>query len=221
MRINSDAQTNGTGGISLNRGGATPSSEPAGGTISLSKGQKVSLTKGNPTLDLLHVGLGWDVNQFEGAAFDLDAQVFMTKADQKVPNNAFFIFYNQTDSPEGSVVHSGDNLTGDGDGDDESVTVILSKVPADIDRLVFTVTIHDAKIRNQSFGQVRNAFIRIEDKTTGRELLRYDLSEDYSTETSLVVGEIYRHNGEWKFNAVGAGYNTDLAGFCATYGVRL
>ena len=217
MRINPSGNENQTGGISLNRGG----SAPAGGTISLSKGQKISLTKDNPTLDELHVGLGWDTNPFEGAAFDLDAQVFRVKDDEKVPDNSFFIFYNQTKSPEGSVEHSGDNLTGDGDGDDESVSVTLSKVPANIKKLLFTVTIHEAQVRGQSFGQVKNAFIRVEDKKTGKELIRYDLSEDYSTETSLVVGEIYRHNDEWKFTAVGAGYNTDLSGFCAKYGVML
>lgn len=225
MRINPTGQTETstpTGGISLNRGTSSPTpAANTGGTISLSKGQKVSLSKGNPTLDQLHVGLGWDTNRYEGGAFDLDASVFMVGENELVPNNSFFVFYGQASSPEGSVVHSGDNLTGEGSGDDESVTVSLSTVPQEVQKLVFTVTIHEAQIRRQNFGQVSNAYIRVEDKATGKELIRYDLGEDFSTETSLVVGEIYRHNGEWKFNAVGAGYNTDLASFCKKYGVKI
>lgn len=222
MRINPNGSSN--SGLNLNRGGSeAPASGVAGGdsVVSLVKGQKVSLTKGNPNLNKIHVGLGWDVNQFEGADFDLDASVFMVGENEKVPNTSYFIFYNQLSSPEGSVQHTGDNLTGEGDGDDESVKVELSKVPASIKKLVFTCTIHEAQLRRQNFGRVKNAFIRVVDEETGREVVRFDLSEDFSTETSIVVGEIYRHNGEWRFNAVGAGYNTTLADFCAKYGVNI
>lgn len=225
MNINpSGGSQTGSQGISLNRGPAAPTPAapvaPTGG-VSLSKGQKVSLTKNNPTLNEITVGLGWDVNNYVGKDFDLDAQVFMLKEDGKVMSDNHFIFYNQPTSPEGSVVHSGDNKTGAGDGDDESVAVKLQQVPAEVQKILFTVTIHEARVRQQSFGQVSNAFIRIVDKATGQEMLRYDLTEDYSVETALVVGEIYRHNNEWKFNAVGAGYNDELVDFCLRYGVNL
>lgn len=217
MRINPSNEPAGAG-LSLNRG-----TEPAaeGGVVSLTKGQKVSLTKNNPNLDKIHVGLGWDTNSFSGHDFDLDASVFMVGANEKVPNSSYFIFYNQLASPEGSVLHTGDNLTGEGEGDDESVKVMLSKVPANIQKILFTVTIHESQIRRQSFGQVKNAFIRIVDDVTDREIYRFDLTEDFSTETSLVVGELYRHNDEWRFNAVGAGYNTNLSDFCGKYGVSI
>lgn len=197
------------------------------GSLSLVKGEKVSLTKialdkGITTpLDNLTVGLGWDVNAFQGAAFDLDASCFMLGANDKVPNNSFFVFYGQLQAPNGAVMHTGDNLTGEGDGDDEQLKVALSKVPAEIQKLVFAVTIYDCKTRGQNFGQVKNAFIRLVDDATSQELIRYDLTEDYSTQTALVVGELYRHNGEWKFNAVGSGYPDDLNSFCARYGVQL
>lgn len=225
MNINASNNSNGnTQGISLNRGPAEPAqptAAPTTGGVSLRKGQKVSLTKNNPTLNEIVVGLGWDVNNYVGADFDLDAQVFMLKEDGKVLSDNHFIFYNQPNSPEGSVLHSGDNKTGAGDGDDETVEVKLQQVPAEIQKILFTVTIHEARVRNQSFGQVTNAFIRIVDKANGQELLRYDLTEDFSVETALVVGEIYRHNDEWKFNAVGAGYNDELVDFCNRYGVSL
>lgn len=218
MRINPTSDPQGSG-LSLNR-----AAEPAtmgGGVVSLTKGQKVSLTKNNPNLDKIHVGLGWDTNSFSGHDFDLDASVFMVGENEKVPNSSYFIFYNQLTSPEGSVTHTGDNLTGEGEGDDESVKVVLSKVPANIQKVLFTVTIHESQIRRQSFGQVKNAFIRIVDDLTDREIYRFDLTEDFSTETSLVVGELYRHNEEWRFNAVGAGYNTNLSDFCGKYGVQI
>lgn len=224
MNINLGGQNQqpASGGISLNRGPAqTQPVQGASQGISLSKGQKVSLTKNNPTLNEIRVGLGWDINQFVGGAFDLDAQVFMLGADNKVISDSHFIFYNQTTSPDGSVVHSGDNKTGDGTGDDEVVTVKLQQVPQNVEKILFTVTIHEGKTRGQSFGQVQNAFIRVVDATTGAESVRYDLTEDYSVETALVVGEIYRHNGEWKFTAVGAGYQDELVDFCHRYGVRL
>lgn len=197
------------------------------GSLSLVKGEKVSLTKialdkGITTpLDNLTVGLGWDVNAFQGAAFDLDASCFMLGANDKVPNNSFFVFYGQLQAPNGAVMHTGDNLTGEGDGDDEQLKVALSKVPAEIQKLVFAVTIYDCKTRGQNFGQVKNAFIRVVDDTSGKELVRFDLTEQFSTQTALIVGEIYRYNNEWKFNAVGGGYPDDLSTFCAKYGVQI
>lgn len=205
------------GGISLNRGAAPAS----GGGISLSKGQKVSLTKDNPTLDNIKVGLGWDTNGFVGQSYDLDAQAFLLLATGQVKDDAHFIFYNQATSPDGAIRHTGDNKTGDGVGDDETIEISLQNVSADIQKVAFTVTIHDAIQRAQSFGQVQNAYIRIVDTSTNQELIRYDLTEDFSIETALVVGELYRHNGEWKFNAVGAGYQDTLADFCGRYGVNL
>jgi tellurium resistance protein TerD len=198
-----------------------------GGAISLVKGEKVSLTKialdkGITTpLNNLTVGLGWDVNNFTGAAFDLDASCFMLGQNDRVPNNSYFIFYGQLQAANGAVIHTGDNLTGEGDGDDEQLKVSLAKVPAEIQKLVFAVTIYDCKTRGQNFGQVKNAFIRVVDDTTGMELVRFDLTEQFSTQTALIVGEIYRYNNEWKFNAVGAGYPDDLATFCNKYGVQI
>lgn len=227
MRIQSAGNTGApTGGISLSRGIDTPAPfapaapAPTGG-VSLRKGEKVSLTKNNPGLNEITVGLGWDANGYVGQDFDLDAQVFMLKADGKVLSDKHFIFYNQAVSPEGSVTHSGDNKTGAGDGDDEVIEVKLQSIPAEVQKILFTVTIHDARIRQQSFGQVSNSYIHVLDKNTGQELMRYDLTEDYSVETALVVGEIYRHNAEWKFNAVGAGFNDELVDFCNRYGVNL
>ena len=165
--------------------------------INLSKGQKVDLTKGNPGLKKIMVGLGWDVNAFDsGTSFDLDATVFMLGANGKCPTEKEFIFYGNTEHATGSVKHLGDNLTGDGDGDDEQILVDLSTIPANVEKVAFAVTIYDAESRRQNFGQVSNAFIRIVDETTGNELIRYDLGEDFSIETAVVVGELYRHNGE-------------------------
>lgn len=190
--------------------------------VNLVKGQKVDLTKGNPGLTKINAGLGWDVNAFDsGTAFDLDAEVFLLGENGKVTSDADFIFYSNPTHPSGSVEHTGDNRDGAGEGDDETVRIDLSAVPASITKIVFTVTIYDAAVRNQNFGQVQNAFIRIYDPNTSEELLRYDLTEDFSIETALVIGEIYRHNGEWKFNAVGAGYQGGLEALCRSYGVNV
>ena len=189
--------------------------------INLSKGQKVDLTKGNPGLKNIMVGLGWDVNAFDsGVDFDLDAAAFMLGADGKCPTEKEFVFYGNLKHTSGSVNHMGDNLTGEGDGDDEQIQIDLSKIPANIEKIAFTVTIYDADKRKQNFGQVSNAFIRIFDETTNAELIRYDLGEDFSIETAVVVGELYRNNGEWKFNAIGSGYQGGLAALCASFGVE-
>lgn len=189
--------------------------------INLTKGQKVDLTKGNPKLNKVMIGLGWDVNLYDsGAAFDLDAAAFMTAADGKCPTDKEFVFYGNLEHSSGSVKHMGDNLTGDGDGDDEQILIDLAKIPASIDKVAFTVTIYDAETRRQNFGQVSNAFIRIVDETTNQELIRYDLGEDFSIETAVVVGELYRNNGEWKFNAIGSGYHGGLAALCNQYNIE-
>ena len=189
--------------------------------ISLSKGQKVDLTKGNPGLKKIMVGLGWDVNAFDtGDDFDLDAAAFMLGADGRCSSDKEFIFYGNKQHASGSVTHQGDNLTGAGDGDDEQIMVDLAKVPENIERIAFTVTIYDAETRRQNFGQVSNAFIRLVDESTGQEMIRYDLGEDFSIETAVVVGELYKNNGEWKFNAIGSGYQGGLAALCEHYGVQ-
>lgn len=188
--------------------------------ISLQKGQKVDLTKGNPGLKHLMVGLGWDVNQFDGGAdFDLDASAFMLGENGKVPTQDEFIFYGNLKHKSDSVNHMGDNLTGEGEGDDEQIQIDLSKVPAGISKIAFAVTIYDSDVRKQNFGQVANAFIRIVDEDTNQEVIRYDLGEDFSIETAVVVGELYRHNGEWKFNAIGSGFQGGLAALCGNYGI--
>lgn len=189
--------------------------------VTLSKGQNVSLSKTDPLLKHILIGLGWDARSSDGQDFDLDASVFMTADNGKVPSDDYFVFYNQLKSPCGSVQHTGDNLTGDGDGDDESVIVELEKVPANIKSLFVTVTIHDAETRRQNFGQVSNAFVRLVNHETGQEVLRFDLSEDYSTETAMVFGEVYRHNGDWKFRAIGQGYTGGLLALCNQYGVTV
>ncbi len=188
--------------------------------INLTKGQKVDLTKGNPGLKNLMVGLGWDVNLYDsGADFDLDAAAFLLGDNGKCPTDKEFIFYGNLSHHSESITHMGDNLTGVGDGDDEQIQVDLSKIPSNIARIAFTVTIYDAEKRNQNFGQVSNAFIRIVDEATGVELIRYDLGEDFSIETAVVVGELYRNNGEWKFNAIGSGFQGGLAALCSHYGI--
>ncbi len=188
--------------------------------ISLSKGQKISLTKGNPGLSSITVGLGWDVNMYDtGTAFDLDSEAFLLGGNGMCTQDTDFVFYGNLEHPSGSVKHMGDNLTGEGDGDDEQILVELSQVPANIERIAFTVTIHDAEVRRQNFGQVNNSFIRIVDNATGTELVRYDLGEDFSIETAVVVGELYKHNGEWKFNAIGSGFTGGLASICKNYGL--
>lgn len=188
--------------------------------ISLSKGQKVDLTKGNPSLNNLLVGLGWDTNAFDtGSSFDLDSVLFLVGENGKVASDSDFVFYSNLEHNSGSVTHLGDNLTGAGDGDDEQVKVDLSKIPAEIHKIVFAVTIHEAEQRNQNFGQVSNSFIRIADETNSQELIRYDLGEDFSVETAVVIGELYRHSGEWKFNAIGAGFQGGLPSLCKNYGI--
>ncbi len=189
--------------------------------ISLSKGGNISLSKEDPGLQKINVGLGWDERATDGAEFDLDASAFLLKADGKTRGDQDFIFYNQLKSVDGSVEHTGDNRTGGGDGDDEVISVDLTRVATEVQKVVFTVTIHDADARSQNFGQVSNAFIRLVNAETGRETVRYDLGEDFGTETALVFGEIYRHNGEWKFRAVGQGYAGGLAAMCQQYGVQV
>lgn len=190
--------------------------------INLSKGQKVDLTKGTPGLRKIMVGLGWDVNAFDsGAAFDLDAAAFMLGQNGKCPTENEFIFYKNLEHSSGAVKHMGDNLTGEGEGDDEQILIDLTLIPANVDKVAFTVTIYDSDARRQNFGQVSNSFIRIVDETTGQELIRYDLGEDFSIETAVVVGELYRHGGEWKFNAIGSGFQGGLAALCGHYGIEV
>ncbi len=187
--------------------------------ISLGKGQKVSLSKGNPGLKHIMVGLGWDVNAFVGGTFDLDASAFLCGANGKCTKDTDFVFYNNLVHPSGAVEHMGDNLTGEGEGDDEQIRVDLSLVPDNISKIAFTVTIFDYERKRQNFGMVSNAFIHIIDEDTGTEIVRFDLGEDFSIETAVVVGEIYRYNGEWKFNAIGSGFQGGLAALCAHYGI--
>ncbi|HHP5493064.1 TPA: TerD family protein [Aeromonas veronii] len=187
--------------------------------VSLSKGANVSLTKTDPSIKRVLVGLGWDARSTDGQDFDLDASAFLLSASGKVRSPADFIFYNNLASVEGSVKHTGDNRTGEGDGDDESLKINLDLVPADVSKIVFVVTIHDAAARGQNFGQVSGAFIRLVNEDTQKEVTRYDLSEDASTETAMLFAELYRHNGEWKFKAIGQGYKGGLSSVCAEYGV--
>ncbi len=188
--------------------------------ISLAKGQKVSLTKDNPGLKKVIVGLGWDVNRYDtGDGYDLDASAFLLTDSGKVSAQEDFVFYGNLSHVSGSVTHMGDNLTGEGEGDDEQIRVDLSLVPANFSRIAFAVTIYDAERRRQNFGQISNAFIRIYNEEDGQEILRYDLGEDFSIETAVIFGELYRHNGEWKFNAIGNGYQGGLAAICASYGI--
>ena len=189
--------------------------------VSLGKGGNVSLSKEAPGLSAVLVGLGWDVRTTTGADYELDASALLLNASGKVASDAHFVFYNNLTSPDGSVEHTGDNLTGEGEGDDESIKVNIAAVPADIERIVFPVSIHEADTRGQSFGQVRNAFIRVVNQAGGQEIARYDLSEDASSETAMVFGELYRHGGEWKFRAVGQGYASGLRGIASDFGVNV
>ena len=186
-------------------------------SVSLSKGGNVSLAKADPTMTKVLVGLGWDPRATDGQDFDLDASAFLLDSTGKVRGDNDFIFYNNLSDAAQSVVHTGDNRTGAGDGDDESLKVDLTKIPAEVDKIAFTVTIHDAEARRQSFGQVGGAFIRLVNDATGVEVARYDLSEDASTETAMIFGELYRHNNEWKFRAVGQGYAGGLKAMCDQY----
>lgn len=189
-------------------------------SVILSKGEKVELTKGNPSLSKIMVGLGWDTNQYDGETdFDLDASVFLLKNNGRVGNDKDFVFYGNLTHVSQSIVHTGDNRTGEGDGDDEVIKVDLSKVPDEYSQISVVVTIYEAEKRLQNFGMVSNAYIRLVDENNGEEILRYDLSEDFSTQTALVIGEIYKYNGEWKFKAVGSGYNGGLSQLCSMFGI--
>ncbi|MDX8376583.1 MAG: TerD family protein [Mariprofundales bacterium] len=189
--------------------------------VSLQKGGNVSLEKAAPGMTKMLVGLGWDERATDGVEFDLDASIFMLKSDGKVRADNDFIFYNNLTSSDGSVVHQGDNRTGEGDGDDEAVKIDLAKVPAEVNKISVTVTIHDAVNRNQNFGQVTNAFIRVVNDENNEEVARYDLSEDYSIETAMIFGEIYRHSGAWKFKAVGQGYEGGLKALAIGFGINI
>jgi tellurium resistance protein TerD len=188
--------------------------------ISLQKGQKVNLTKDNPGLKNVVVGLGWDVNAFDtGGDFDLDAAAFLLTDSGKVSRQEDFVFYGNLKHPSGGVEHLGDNRTGAGEGDDEQIKIDLSKIPDNITKIAFTATIYEPEKRRQNFGQISNAFIRIYNEATGEELLRYDLGEDFSIETAAVFGELYKSGNEWKFNAIGSGFQGGLAALCANYGI--
>lgn len=195
---------------------------PNSGSVNLTKGQKIDLTKGNPGLKEIMIGLGWDTNKYAGGHdFDLDASVFLTDGNDKTLHDSDFIFYNNLVGPNKCVIHQGDNRTGLGDGDDEQVLVNFANIPSYIEKIAVTVTIHDAQARGQNFGQVSNAYVHIVDNTTGKEILRYDLGEDFSVETAIVVCEIYKHNGEWKFSAIGSGFQGGLAALCHNYGLTI
>ena len=189
--------------------------------ISLSKGGNVNLSKEAPGLNKIVVGLGWDARATDGAAFDLDASAFLVKLDGKVRSDSDFCFYNNKKVADGAVQHEGDNTTGAGDGDDETIKVELSKIPADMDKVVFAVTIHEAETRKQNFGQVNHAFIRIVNEEGGQEIARYDLSEDASIETAMIFGEIYRVGTDWKFKAVGQGFAGGLGPLASSFGVSV
>jgi len=190
-------------------------------TVTLTKGGNVSLSKAAPGLSKVIVGLGWDARSTAGADFDLDASALLVGTNGKVLSDQHFVFFNNLSSPEGSVEHTGDNLTGSGEGDDEVLKVDLSRIPAAVDKVVFPVTIYDAEAQRLNFGMVRNAFIRVVDAGNDKEITRYDLSEDASTETAMVFGELYRHAGDWKFRAVGQGYSSGLAGIARDFGVSV
>lgn len=188
--------------------------------ISLQKGQKVDLTKTNPGLTKIIIGLGWDVNKYDGGKeFDLDASAFLLNPEGKVSDDKNFVFFNNPKSVDGSVTHTGDNRSGAGEGDDEQIKVDLTSVATSVAKISFGITIHEAKERNQNFGQVSNAYVRVLNEASGEELIRYDLGEDFSVETAVVVGELYRNNADWKFNAIGSGYQNGLAGLCKDFGL--
>lgn len=190
--------------------------------VSLKKGQKVDLTKTNPGLKEILIGLGWDTNKYDGGSeFDLDTAAFMLGGNGKVASDGDFVFYGNLKHASGSVEHLGDNLTGAGEGDDEQIKIDLSKVPESVEKIDFTVTIYEAEERKQNFGQVENAFIRVVNTANNEELIRYDLGEDFSVETAVVIGELYRNKGEWKFNAIGSGFSGGLAALCNNFGVNV
>ena len=190
--------------------------------IMLKKGQKIDLTKGNKSLKKILVGLGWDTNKYDGGYdFDLDAAAFCCGDDDKVHEDLDFIFYNNLKHESGAIEHLGDNLTGEGEGDDEKIVIDLSLLPARITKINFTVTIHEADERGQNFGQVSNAYVRVVNQENDEELIRYDLGEDFSVETAIVVAQLYKHNGEWKFNAIGSGFAGGLAALCRNFGLNV
>ena len=190
--------------------------------VTLVKGQRMDVTKSNPNLSKIFAGLGWDVRQYDGGTdFDLDAEAFLLDANGKCQDEKDFIYYFNVTHPSGAVHHTGDNRTGKGDGDDEEIHVDLNKIPARVEKIAFTVSIYDAEKYRLNFGQVSNAFIRIVDEVTGEELIRYDLGEDFSIETAIVVGELYRYQGEWRFNAIGSGFKGGLRALCLNYGVSV
>ncbi|MBA9086253.1 tellurium resistance protein TerD [Fontibacillus solani] len=189
-------------------------------TISLSKGQRIDLTKTNPGLTKVVVGLGWDINKYNsGADYDLDASAFLIQADGRVQGIEGFLYYNNAKLYNGAVEHTGDNRTGAGDGDDEQIIIDFTKIPEHIQRIGIAVTIHEAELRKQNFGHVSNAFVRVVDAATDREVLRYDLGEEFSLETAVVICELYRQGSEWKFQAIGSGFNGGLAALCKNYGL--
>ena len=190
-------------------------------SVSLTKGGNVSLTKEAPGLTAVVIGLGWDVRSTTGTDFDLDSSAIVAKADGKAVSDKHFVFFNNLTTPDGTVEHTGDNLTGEGEGDDEAIKVNLAAMAPEVDKIVFAVSIYDADARSQSFGQVRNAYIRVVNAADERELTRFDLSEDASTETAMVFGELYRRGPDWKFRAVGQGYASGLAGIARDYGVNV
>ncbi|WP_069817399.1 TerD family protein [Streptomyces sp. TP-A0874] len=189
--------------------------------VSLSKGGNVSLTKEAPGLSAVTVGLGWDVRTTTGTDFDLDASAIAVDASAQVVSDSHFVFFNNKSTPDQTIVHTGDNLTGAGEGDDEQINVNLTGLPSEVDKIVFPVSIYDAESRSQNFGQVRNAYIRVINQGDGSEIARYDLSEDAATETAMVFGELYRHGAEWKFRAVGQGYASGLSGIAQDFGVNV
>ncbi|OZF02840.1 chemical-damaging agent resistance protein C [Rhodococcus sp. 15-2388-1-1a] len=190
-------------------------------SVTLAKGGNVSLSKQAPQLTAVTIGLGWDVRSTSGGDYDLDASAIALGSNKKVLNELFFVFYNNLRSPDGAIEHTGDNRTGEGEGDDESIDIDLSALSPEIESIIFPVSIHAADELNQNFGQVVNAFIRVVDKSDSRELARFDLSEDASTETAMVFGELYRHNAEWKFRAIGQGYASGLAGIARDFGINV
>ncbi|WP_445492976.1 TerD family protein [Niallia sp. 03133] len=191
-------------------------------SINLSKGQRIDLTKTNPGLKRAIIGLGWDTNRYDGGAdFDLDASAFLANENGKVENDIDFVFYNNLKHPSGGVEHTGDNRTGEGDGDDEQIIIDFSQMPAHVQKIGIAVTIHDAEHRSQNFGQVSNSFVRVVNEENNTEILRFDLGEDFSVETAVVICELYKHNGDWKFNAIGSGFSGGLAALCRNYGLEV
>lgn len=188
-------------------------------SVNLSKGQKIDLTKDNAGLNKIMIGLGWDINRFDGDAFDLDVSAFLTDANSKCTNDGDMVFYNNLQHSSGAVIHSGDNRTGNGDGDDETLTVTLDKVPANITEIHFAVTIDNADAKNQNFGMVEHSYIRAVNMENNEEIFRYDLEEDFSLETGIIAGKLYKKDGNWKFAAVGSGYNGGLAAILRNFGL--